>query len=305
MESLLNSGVVRVVIVLAALFVLPMILLLGSSEKQKNKFLYYFNVVGLRLRNLFTGKTLYCVDYYGGFNICFAVTKEELEEVIPGNHLTPVKMRLIESDKEEYLVSIYCAEIAMNTKDDETQSKDDPLLGRADVFTYVRDQNGELGLVFLSAFVDDSKAPDFVKKLIKISNEFFGMDPTNFTGAYPHYDADTIRITDHELKIQYKNARIHLGGQGDPKDQILATGKKFHPDFVNANSQIYRGPNGAKNTNFFNQSFANADVTDWNPKLVQVENATDIHPLLRKACSFQSYRSPVGRPPIRWYFENN
>ena len=291
----------------------------------KNRVVYVWGTVLLRMGMALHEKSVFCIDYGGGFNLHFECTHDELRRAIPNPNLTPIPMRIVDGDdldkEPRYLVSVYAAN-TNNPQDGDTsvhlQDTGDKIGNRADVFTYVRDKSGKTGLVFLSAMVRYPQDPNG-KAFLETLMHFFGMDPTNYQVGYPHHSAEFISLLPQQFHLKFKSAEIKIGNantttQDDDDDKIkknptakdpnvLATDARLHRDFCNANSQIYRGPNGARNVNFFNQDFMDASVTCWDPQKAVATNTTDIHPLCRKLVAVQSYRDP--QTMIRWYFENS
>mmetsp|Transcript_16382 Transcript_16382/g.18888 ORF Transcript_16382/g.18888 Transcript_16382/m.18888 type:complete len:295 (+) Transcript_16382:111-995(+) len=263
-----------------------------SGQNLKNKLLFFTGSKILRLATCFMEKTIFTIDYDGGYNLNFECTYDELKSILP-EHLEPVQMKILDNEGDgKYLFSLYCADLDLEGAPVE--------LGRADAFTYVRDQDQKLGLCFISAFVDISGMNAMIKAIITTMNSFFGMDPYDYSLGYPHYNAEKIKISDNDFIFNVKDAKIHVSGE----ENIQSTGNLFHRDFVCANSQIYRGSNGAKNVNFFNQDFIDARVTSWDPKKISLTgNMADIHALCKKEnlVSVQHYKNAG----IRWYFENN
>jgi len=237
-------------------------------------------------------KTIFVIDYGGGCNFNFECTCEELENVLPP-HLKPVPIKILEGDESaKYLLSLYTADLQLEGVDTKP--------GRSDLFTYVRDKDNKLGLCFISAFVYVPLSGP--KKFLSAMNNFLATDPHDFSVAYPHHDAENITITDSEFIMKVKGSFLRYSGGA------LATEERFHRDFVCANSQIYRGSNGCKNVNFFNQDFMDVKVISIDhEETVECigDLASDIHPLCKKLASVQYYRSPTGHKPIRWYFETS
>lgn len=266
------------------------VLSVRSVGNWSSKILFHVGSMFLRFNAFFLEKTIFTIDYGGGFNLNFECTREEIKKVLP-KHLEPVPMKILEGDNAKYLFSLYCADLNM---------KGAPIdLGRADAFTYVRDKDNMLSLCFVSAFIQYPRGNKMLKSLITNMNKFFGMDPYDYSLGYPHYDAEKIHISDNEFIMQVEGARIRVSGE----ENIQSKGNLFHRDFLSANSQIYRGANGAKNVNFFNQDFMNASVTSWDPATVVCSgDMNEIHALCsKKLVSVQHYQNAGG---IRWYFEN-
>ena len=260
----------------------------------KNKLLFKMGSMTLRLSTLFMKKTIFTIDYDGGFNINFESTYEDIKALLPG-HLEPVKMKILDNETEgKYLFSLYCADLDL-----EGSPYD---IGRADAFTYVRDSDGKLALCFVSAFVTVPQNLGGISKSIFNSiNNFFGMDPYDYSIGYKHFLAEEIKIADDEFLMTVKDASIRVSGV---EKNIHSTGNLFHRDFICANSQIYRGVNGARNVNFFNQDFIDAQVTSWLPEAVSFAgDLTQIHVLCnpKQLVSVQHYHNNG----IRWYFENS
>jgi len=263
---------------------------------------FWFGSTCLRLAAMLMEKTIFVVDYGGGYNLNFACTYEELREIIPA-HLEPIPMTILENEKEpRFLLSMYCADLELQGLSQDAKNQ----IGRTDVFTYVRDkQDGKLGLCFLSAFVQYPH-DRVTQSSMRTLNNFFGMDPHDFSIGYPHYDAEDITIADDSFLMKVGGASIRLSGG---EKNMLSKNNLFSRQFICANSQIYRGNNGAKNTNFFNQDFVDAKVTSWDPQSATEfsgDISKEIHPLCRKdqLVSAQHYKSLEGQGPIRWYFEN-
>lgn len=91
----------------------------------------------IRLGLLFTEKTLFTISYSEGYNLNFAITKEEARSLLPEN-ITPIKLKILESDPEPlYYVTMYMAGMESGGS-----------IERVDLFTYGRDQNGDLTMFF-------------------------------------------------------------------------------------------------------------------------------------------------------------
>jgi len=263
---------------------------------RSNRCLYYFCDWNIRVRNFIYGKTVFNLRYYGGFNIHFETSYNELKKLLP-KHLEPIKMAIVDGDVPEYIVTMYTADVG-RLNDSEGKRG---VLPRADLFTYIRDNNGDIGIAWLCVFIKypNSKAKYFLKMIMK----FVGMDTIDFTEAYPHYDAKQITISDKEFLLHVKETKIDIRENGDNSKKVL--NKSFHMDFVKANSKCYRGVNGVCNVNYFNQSFINATITRWNiDNLVVKGNLTDFHPVCKKIIGIESYGGR-DKKPIVWYIDND
>lgn len=263
---------------------------------------FWYGSTMLRLVAMMMKKTIFVIDYKGGYNLNFGCTYEELRKIVP-DHLDPVPVTILENEKEpRYLFSMYCADLLLEGLPEAISHG----IGRTDAFTYVRNkEDGKLGLCFVSAFCQYPRGR-FIQWWLRFMNHFFGMDPCDFSLGYPHLDAKEINISDDGFLMRVGGTCIRVSGK---EKNVASKNNLFSRQFICANSQIYRGSNGAKNTNFFNQDFVDAKVTSWDHKSATEfsgDAAKDIHPLCRKdrLVSVQHYNA-AGQEPIRWYFENN
>jgi hypothetical protein len=263
-------------------------------QATKNKLMFKCGSCLLRVAVFFMDKTIFVIDYEGGFFLQFECSRDELAEILP-DHLEPIPMTIVDGNESKYLLSLYCAHMKQ-----EGGYNPEGEGSRAEVFTYVRDKQGKIGMWFVSAFIKypKDKVTAFIVKHIM---HFFGMCPITYEVGYPHLPTIEIKVSEDDFYMKHLNAEIHVSLQDG---SILSKNNRLHRDFICANSQIYRGSHGAKNVNFFNQDFVGAKVTCWDPAKVRVQNPTDIHPLCQKLVEVESYRGNGGGP-IRWYFENS
>lgn len=277
---------------------------LSLSPKSKGKLGFWVGTQFLRLSMFLRKEALFTIDYNGGFMLHFEVSKDELcKELHASKHLEPIPMKIMQADhdaiNDKYLVSLYCANLgSISTGTPTDTAKDGKVGARTDVFTYVRDKDGEVALVFLSALVNYPKDNNGLKVCVEYLMHFFGMCSREYCEGYPHLETDCINISTDSFRMEHRGAVIEVAGEM----AVLERDLKLHTDFVNANSQIYRGAHGTRNVNFFNKDFIDASVTSWNPTKCTVKNPEAIHPLCRKLSAIQSYGGDDS--PIRWYFEN-
>ena len=223
----------------------------ASVQRTKHYLLHKIGTFTMRIINLFQRKTLIRVEYGKGYNINFEVSYADLKRILPA-HLQPIKMKILEEDDENYLISVYMAKIETEF----SQYTNEQVSGRADIFTYIEDKDGNTGLFFLDVLIgypSNPKAKAIVKKIML----FFAIDPIDFSVGYEHKEVSKLVIGENNFCICCPDAEISMGGM----NKVHSNPKKWHRHFINANSQIYRGRNGTKNTNFFNQSFIDARVT--------------------------------------------
>jgi hypothetical protein len=169
---------------------------------------------------------------------------------------------------------------------------------RVDIFTYAKDQNGELALFFVSSIMEMPKSFEnnwISKQTYKAAMNFFARDSQTGKPSYPHYYTDTLLADKDMFKVKLGDSSIEL-------QNCLPVTKNelFSRDFVMANSQIYRNAVD-KNVNYFNQSFINAKVETRDLGCVNYTNLSGFHPMLKNLVSTQFYGSKDKK--ITWYFE--
>ena len=97
---------------------------------------------------IFGEKQVFTITYSGGYNINFKITEEQARKILPDN-LTPMPLKLLESDSEpHYYLSWYLAGM------DETSSNIVHKVKRTDLFTYAIDEKGDRALYFLSSIME-------------------------------------------------------------------------------------------------------------------------------------------------------
>ena len=250
----------------------------ASVQRTKHYLLHKIGTFAMRIINLFQRKTLIQVEYGKGYNILPA-------------HLHPIKMKILEDDDEKYMISLYMAKIETEFN----QYTNEQVSGRADIFTYIEDKDGKTGLFLLDVLIGYPSNPNakaVIKKML-----FFAIDPIDFSVGYEHKEVSKLIIGETDFFICCPDAEISMRGM----NKAHSKPKKWDRHFINANSQIYRGRNGTKNTNFFNQSFIDARVTRFDIQNVNCKEAAKIFPLFSKLISVQYYEGMNGL--IVWYIE--
>ena len=246
----------------------------------------------LKLGLLFNKKTIYTIDYFEGYNLNFKITEDQARSLLPDN-ITPVAIKILENEPEaHYYISWYLA--VMKNNDSATA------INRVDLFTYGRDQNGELCLYFLSSVMEIPKfigSSRFLLNRYKAAMEFFARDSQTGGPAYPHYFTKTLQADSNTFYVQYEDSFIETENCAP-----VATDDRFSLDFIMANSQIYRNAYD-KNVNYFNQSFINAKVETRDINCFSYENLEGFHPMLEieNLKSIQFYGCKDRK--ITWYFE--
>jgi hypothetical protein len=230
----------------------------------------------------------YKVDYKLGIMINYAVTKEAVAPYVQAP-LTPIPVHMLQSDKEaKYYVSLYLAICGMNDNPQETS--------RADVFTYIADDQGRPGLLFLSVLCDiPPMVPEaYVDKYIKMQESFF-LDPSTGKCAVPHQRIDKLTMTQEELFLK-------MGDTVFESKFMVQDTQLFHNDFVVANSQIFHTAK-ERTVNYFNQEFISAPISDIDLASVQQVAPEKFHPLctMSNLESVQKYGDASN--PITWYFK--
>ncbi len=233
---------------------------------------------------------LFTTTYHEGYNLNFEITEDQARSLLPTN-LTPVPLKLLETDPEPaYYLSWYMAVL------DPVESSYS--ITRIDLFTYAKNQNGELALQFVSSFMGVPEAigsDESVLALFKEIFDFFARDSRTGEAAYPHYYTESL-IADHDtFKLIYEDSTIEASAC-----EPLTVGERFTSEFVAANSQIYRNEID-KNVNYFNQSFINVNVETRNPDCITHKNLKGFHPLLENLKSIHFYGSKD--KDIVWYYE--
>ena len=241
----------------------------------------------IKMGFLFTEKTVFTISYSEGYNINFAITKAQARSLLPEN-ITPIKLKILESDPEPlYYLTMYLAGMESGQS-----------IERVDLFTYGRDQKGDLTMFFLAGIME---LPLYIRtnpistKMFKMVLEHMASDSRTGEPSYPHYYTDTIAADSDSLFMKYQNSFIKLDSCSP-----VTTNQRFSRDFVLVNSQIYRNDLD-KNVNYFNQSFIDAKVETRNLNCVTSKNLTEIHPMLVDLKSVQYYGSKD--KTVTWYFE--
>jgi len=235
------------------------------------------------------GKTpTYKVDYKLGIMINYAVSEEAIAPYVKAP-LTPLAIKMLQNDKEaKHYVSLYLAVCGMNDDPAETS--------RADVFTYVRDEKGHPGLMFLSVLCDIPPAipKSHVGKYIKMQESFF-IDSETGRCSVPHQIIEKLNMSHDELHLQMGSTMFKSSFK--VKDTQL-----FHNDFIVANSQIFHNPTD-RTINYFNQEFISAPISDIELASVQQVAPEKFHPLctMNNLESVQKYGDTA--KPITWYFK--
>lgn len=230
----------------------------------------------------------YKVDYKLGIMINYEVSKQAVEQYLPKT-LKPLAVRMLKDDKEpKYLVSLYLAVCSMN--DDEKEWGK-----RADVFTYITDQKGLPGMLFLSVLIDvpPTLPKKYIPKMIQMQEQFF-LDSETGKCPIPHQAID-------KLTMDQQGVHLEMGENTLFQSKFLVQKiSVFHNDFVVANSQIYH--NGKDKTiNYFNQEFMSAPIKDVDLASVTQHGTTQFHPLCEKLDSVQFYGDD--KDLITWYFK--
>jgi hypothetical protein len=234
-------------------------------------------------------ESVFTVAYHEGYNLHFEISEEQARSLLPEG-LTPLSLTLLEGDSDPgYYLSWYLAAL---------DSDVEFAVARIDLFTYARDQEGDLTLYFISSYMslpemlkDNPVAMDVFVEIF----EFFARDSQTGGAAYSHYFSDTLTADKESFKVVYEDSFIEL--ESCP---ALSQEERFSLDFVMANSQIYRGTVD-KNVNYFNQHFIAADVTALDLSCVRHQNLSRFHPYLSNLAAVHFYGSK--ERPITWYYE--
>jgi hypothetical protein len=120
-------------------------------QATKNKLMFKCGSCLLRVAVFFMDKTIFVIDYEGGFFLQFECSRDELAEILP-DHLEPIPMTIVDGNESKYLLSLYCAHMKQ-----EGGYNPEGEGSRAEVFTYVRDKQGKIGMWFVSAFIKNNK----------------------------------------------------------------------------------------------------------------------------------------------------
>jgi hypothetical protein len=236
---------------------------------------------------LFSEKTVFTISYSEGYNINFKISEEEARSLLPEN-ITPIKLKIIESEPEPfYYISMYLAGMESSMS-----------IERVDLFTYGRDQEGDLTLFFLAGVMelpDSFGGTGLTKNVFKKVVEYMARDSRTGEPSYPHYYTDNIDANSDTLIVTYKDTELKLDSCSP-----VTTNERFSRDFVLANSQIYRNDLD-KNVNYFNQSFIDAKLETRDLDCVSFKNLEVLHPMLRDLQSVQYYGSKDKK--VTWYFE--
>jgi hypothetical protein len=136
-------------------------------QATKNKLMFKCGSCLLRVAVFFMDKTIFVIDYEGGFFLQFECSRDELAEILP-DHLEPIPMTIVDGNESKYLLSLYCAHMKQ-----EGGYNPEGEGSRAEVFTYVRDKQGKIGMWFVSAFIKYPKEK-FTAFIVKHIMHFFG-----------------------------------------------------------------------------------------------------------------------------------
>lgn len=181
------------------------------------------------------------VDYFQGYNLHFQIEESQAKTRMPSSWFSPMKLNILNGQRQRipnsrnrngsggYFLSFYVATIAVDIGEMQVRT------GRADLFTYAIDPEGEPSLVILAAFVEVPQVfqnnPDL---LIAYKSTIEGLSTNAITGevAYPHHYAFDFRVQDDGFVISSM--------EGMPEETIeikINEGRKgraesFSTDFV-------------------------------------------------------------------------
>jgi len=233
----------------------------------------------------------YKVDYELGIMINYEVSKEAVAPYVHAP-LTPISLKMLDTDKEEkYYVSLYLAICGMN---DSSQRQ-----SRADVFTYIKDERGHPGMLFLSVLceIPPGMPKKHIAKFIQMQESFFtdSEGPNAGKCTVPHQEIDSIVMAHEGCTVKMGDTRF------ESSFKVQGT-HLFHNDFIVANSQIFH--NGKDRTvNYFNQEFISAPISDVDLASVNQIATEKFHVLCAPGnlASVQKYGDAEN--PICWYFK--
>jgi len=229
----------------------------------------------------------YKMDYEFGIMINYEVSREAIAPYIPAP-LVPISLKMLDTDPEaKFYVSLYLARCGIN---DNVHRQN-----RADVFTYIKDSKGQLGMMFLSVLCEIP--PTLPKKLIP---KFMGMskslmiDSGSGKCTLPHMELDSMDVSQDMVNVKMGETLF------ESSFKVQGT-HVFHNDFVLTNSQIYHSGKD-RTINFFNQEFMSAPIYDIDLAVVNAVATEQWHPLCipSNLASVQKYGNAEN--PIRWYF---
>lgn len=190
------------------------------------------------------------VDYYQGYNLHFPVQKSYAESLMPFSCFSPLKLavddrkekddkkgrrkrrghyRNDDDEDEGFFVSFYVASIGVEFGGMQVQT------GRADLFTYAIDPQGDPSLVFIAAFVE---VPAFIQldpmllENFKGAIEGFATDSTTGEVAYPHLYASTFQVKDDGFVINDIEGMVGKSVEIDIGRRCNAQLTRFPIDFV-------------------------------------------------------------------------
>jgi len=230
----------------------------------------------------------YKVDYELGIMINYAVSREAISPYVKAP-LAPLAIKMLENDKEQkYYVSLYLARCGLN---------DNPQMSnRADVFTYITDEKGHPGLLFLSVLCDiPPEVPKaYVPKFIKMQESFF-LDSETGKCTVPHQMID-------KLTMAQEGVHLEMGSTVFQSTFKVASTQLFHNDFVVANSQIFQNPHN-RTTNYFNQEFISCPISDIDLRSVQQVAPEKFFTLCTMGNLESVQRYGDAANPITWYFK--
>ena len=287
------------------------------------------------------------MDYYQGFNLHFPIEESDAESFMPYSCFTPLELSGIEDDPipdyaavnakgksskssskssndsnrqralrkktakrgarkagRGHYASFHAANIGVETMGVQVQ------VGRADLFTYAVDPEGELSLVFLAAFQEvpvPFQQDAALLEEYKSSVQGLSLDSRTNQTAYPHYFVNNFQASDDSLHISggdiTDSIDIQIGTEKCEKEDV-----SFAPDFVLANSLAYRSPID-KNINFFNKDFIAADVESVqadDEDCVLVSNVNPLLNLLPEGTYLETIQTYGGsNKPITWQYEDS
>jgi len=237
------------------------------------------------------------IDYFEGIQLHFEISEEQARLLMPSQQFTPVKMRILQDGEESavYMLSWYVARMGGNFIGFYSKSL------RADLFIAAMDPSDELCIVFVAAIAEIPKPIRGFPFLVENFQQFlegFALDSRTEALAYPQYYASTFEISDSGFQITVDDQSFGISTSSCTPDI-----SKFTPLFVDVNRQTYKSPID-KHINFFDESFALADVFSLDLDCLQIDNLDSFvgfHPegmgILHSA---QAYGD--GNVPIVWTY---
>merc|ERR1740121_2604050 len=126
--------------------------------------------------------------------INYEVSKEDVAPYVKAP-LNPISLKMLENDTEQkYYVSLYLAYCGMN---DNSQKSN-----RADVFTYIMDEKGEVGMLFLSVLCDipPGMPKKMIPKFIAMQESFF-LDSETGKCSVPHQMIDKLTMSQEGVEL--------------------------------------------------------------------------------------------------------